>query len=168
MRTSRKRSSTISGVPDRALSLEPSFEGGQVKVMVDRITKEHRSWNMSRIKNRNTLPEIAVRSMLHRLGLRFRLHRKDLPGSPDIVLPRFRTAVFVHGCFWHRHKGCRFAYQPKSRVLFWQSKFENNVKRDREKQSALRRLGWQVLVVWECELKSPSKLTKRLDLNFRK
>ena len=135
--------------------------------MVDRITKEHRSWNMSRIKNRNTLPEIAVRSMLHRLGLRFRLHRNDMPGSPDIVLPRFRTAVFVHGCFWHRHKGCRFAYQPKSRVSFWTSKFENNVKRDREKHSALKQLGWRVLVVWECELKSPAKLKNRLERNLK-
>ncbi|MBU1162905.1 MAG: DNA mismatch endonuclease Vsr, partial [Proteobacteria bacterium] len=86
---------------------------------MDIISKEKRSWNMSRIRGKDTKPEIIVRSMLHRMGYRFRLHRKDLPGKPDIVLPKYKTVIFVHGCFWHRHKGCKYAYTPKSRVKFW-------------------------------------------------
>jgi DNA mismatch endonuclease, patch repair protein len=89
--------------------------------------------------------------MLHRLGLRFRLHRRDLPGTPDIVLPGRKLAVLVHGCFWHRHAGCPFAYTPKTRVEFWKAKFERNVARDQEVQQALTDLGWRVCVVWECE-----------------
>ena len=124
---------------------------------MDRITKEHRSWNMSRIRSRNTTPEKLVRSMLHRMGFRFRLHRRDLPGTPDIVLPRYRTVVFVHGCFWHRHCGCRFTYTPKSRVDFWNRKFRENVKRDRRARRKLRRLEWRVVVVWECQARTPEK-----------
>ena len=130
--------------------------------MADRISPKHRSWNMSRITSRDTKPELAVRSMLHRLGLRFRIHRNDLPGSPDIVLPRHKTVVFVHGCFWHRHSRCRFAYMPKSRVQFWCEKFDRNMARDREAQRSLRAMGWRILVVWECELRNPSRLTNRL------
>ena len=100
--------------------------------------------------------------MLHRMGYRFRLHRRDLPGSPDIVLPKFRTVVFVHGCFWHRHAGCRFAYVPKSRVAFWKDKFAANISRDRKNEAALEAEGWRVLVVWECELRNPSELQDRL------
>ncbi|HEY0980807.1 very short patch repair endonuclease, partial [Schlesneria sp.] len=87
--------------------------------MTDRITKSHRSWNMSRIRSKDTSPELQVRSLLHGLGYRFRIHRIDLPGKPDIVLPRYRVAVLVHGCFWHRHPGCKYAYTPKSRIQFW-------------------------------------------------
>jgi len=107
---------------------------------------------MSRIRNRDTKPELIVRSLLHRMGYRFRLHRKDLPGKPDIVLPKYRTVIFVHGCFWHRHKGCQFAYKPKSKEQFWERKFSDNVKRDAVSQSQLFSMGWKVLTVWECEV----------------
>lgn len=131
--------------------------------MADVFSKHKRSEVMSRIRSRDTAPERAVRSMLHRKGYRFRLHVRSLPGSPDVVLVRLRTAVFVHGCFWHRHRGCRFAYVPKSRPGFWSNKFSSNVARDSRARAELRRLGWRVLVIWECELGSPEKLSRRLD-----
>lgn len=130
--------------------------------MMDRISKEHRSWNMSRIRGRDTKPEKVVRSMLHRMGYRFRLHRRDLPGRPDIVLPKYRTVIFVHGCFWHRHGGCLFAYTPKSRREFWQQKFRANRLRDRRSDAALTRLGWRVLVIWECETQGAKALAVRM------
>lgn len=117
---------------------------------------------MSRIRGHNTAPERLVRSLLHRLGLRFRLHRRDLPGRPDIVLPRFATVVFVHGCFWHRHANCKFAYTPKSRLDFWQSKFRENMERDARVQKLLRDGGWRVITVWECETAHEAKLRSRL------
>lgn len=129
---------------------------------MDPLTREHRSWNMSRIRSRDTTPELTVRSMLHRLGYRFRLHRRDLPGSPDILLPKYRTAIFVHGCFWHRHSGCRFAYMPKTRQQFWARKFEDNRRRDRRVTRALRRDGWRVAVIWECETDNPVHLKAKL------
>ena len=107
---------------------------------------------MSRIRSRDTKPEMVVRRLLHSLGHRYRLHRKGLPGKPDIVLPKYRTVIFVHGCFWHRHPGCKYAYTPKSRLEFWNKKFDENVRRDRENKKALRKLGWKVIVVWECEI----------------
>lgn len=130
---------------------------------MDTLSEEKRSWNMSRIRSRDTKPELIVRRLLHRMGYRFRLHRKDLPGSPDIVLPRDRTVIFVHGCFWHRHEGCRCAYNPKSRVDFWQKKFLQNVERDRKVRHELKNLGWRVLVVWECETKDAGLLAGKLD-----
>jgi DNA mismatch endonuclease (patch repair protein) len=130
--------------------------------MADRISRERRSWNMSRIRGENTRPERAVRSLLHRMGFRFRLHRRDLPGTPDIVLPKYRTVVFVHGCYWHRHPGCRYAYTPKSRVEFWKTKFSQNVKRDVRVRSELEALGWNIVVVWECELQDSEALAERL------
>ena len=130
--------------------------------MVDRLTPERRSWNMARIRSRDTAPEKIVRSTLHRAGYRFRLHSTQLPGRPDIVLPKHRTVVFVHGCFWHRHKRCRFAYTPKSRVAFWNEKFFRNVERDRQNVASLRRLGWRVITVWECEAASANKWIPRL------
>ncbi len=127
--------------------------------MTDTLTKEKRSWNMSRITGKNTKPEILLRSLLHQERFRFRLHDKRLPGKPDIVLPRHRTAVFVNGCFWHRHENCKYAYTPKSRQKFWLKKFEETVKRDKKKKEMLTRMGWQVIVVWECELKNqPEKI----------
>ncbi len=129
---------------------------------MDRITKEHRSWNMSRIKDKNTRPEIVVRKMLHRMGFRFRLHRKDLPGHPDIVLLRHKTVIFVHGCYWHRHLGCQFVYIPKTRVEFWTKKFAQNVERDCRNHDDLRRLGWNVGVVWECETSNQDLLAHRI------
>lgn len=130
---------------------------------MDRLSKQHRSWNMSRIRDRNTKPEVAVRSLLHRMGFRFRLHAKDLPGRPDILLPKYRTALFVHGCFWHRHPRCKFAYHPKSRIDFWTQKFKGNVARDRKTRAALRGLDWNVIVVWECELRDMDALAERLE-----
>lgn len=121
-----------------------------------------RSAMMARIGPRDTAPEMAVRRALHRLGYRFRLHRRDLPGKPDVVLPRHRTVFMVHGCFWHRHTGCRFAYMPKSRVEFWQNKFEGNVARDRRVVRELKKLGWVVRIIWECESKDSSGLEERL------
>lgn len=134
--------------------------------MVDSLSPEKRSWNMGRISGKNTKPELAVRSLLHRLGFRFRVNQKDLPGKPDIVLKKYKTVVFVHGCFWHRHKGCSDATTPKTRTDFWQKKFDDNVARDRKNISALHLLKWKVVVVWECELKNPEilidKLTKQI------
>jgi DNA mismatch endonuclease, patch repair protein len=106
---------------------------------------------MGRIPGKNTKPEIAVRRVAHKLGYRFRLHRRDLPGNPDIVFPGRRVALFVHGCYWHRHGACRFAYNPKSNVEFWQAKFKNNVARDARAKEQLERMGWHVAVIWECE-----------------
>jgi len=131
--------------------------------VADVFTKAKRSEVMSRIRARDTKPERAVRSILHRLGYRFRLHRTDLPGKPDIVLPCLRIVIFVHGCFWHWHEGCRFAYTPKTRTEFWLKKLESNVARDRQVETQLAELDWLVITVWECELRTPEKLTKRLD-----
>lgn len=122
--------------------------------MADIVSPQRRSEMMSRIRGRNTAPERMLRSLLHRHGFRFRLHCRDLPGSPDIVLPRYRTVIFVHGCFWHRHTGCKLAYSPKSRQAFWTRKFAENKKRDRRNLRALTSLGWRTIVVWECQLRS--------------
>lgn len=122
--------------------------------MADTLTKEKRSWNMSRIKGKNTKPELLLRSMLHKDGFRFRIHGKRLSGKPDIVLPRYQTVIFVNGCFWHRHQGCKYAYTPKSRQDFWDKKFEATVRRDKEKKENLEQSGWKVLTVWECELQN--------------
>jgi len=129
---------------------------------MDNLTREHRSWNMSRIRPKDTKPELVVRSTLHRLGARFRLHRRDLPGNPDIVLPKYRLIVLVHGCFWHRHPDCRYAYIPKSRQEFWSRKFEKNVARDQQVRTELARLEWNVEVVWECETRELKLLEYRL------
>lgn len=112
---------------------------------------------MSRIRGRNTGPELRLRSLLHRAGFRFRLHTKQLPGSPDVVLPKYQTAIFVHGCFWHRHPGCRNATMPSTRRDFWQEKFDANVSRDARNQAALEAAGWTVLTIWECELKADAE-----------
>ena len=113
---------------------------------------EQRSRNMSAIKSKNTKPEIAVRKLLHSMGYRFRLHRKDLPGSPDIVLPKYKTVIFVHGCFWHRHENCKYASTPKTRKEFWENKFKLNLRRDSEVQEKIKSIGWQSVVIWECEI----------------
>ena len=121
--------------------------------MADIVDAVTRSRMMASIRGRNTRPEVAVRSALHRLGLRFRLHRAGLPGRPDVVLPRHRAVVFVHGCFWHRHPGCRLAYDPRSREEFWQAKFARTVERDARQRAALLHDGWRVASVWECALR---------------
>lgn len=117
---------------------------------------------MRLVRSKDTKPEIKVRSLLHRLGFRFRLHRKDLPGNPDIVLPKYFTVIFVHGCFWHRHKGCKEASMPATRQDYWIPKFKRTVERDKRNQKELRRLGWNVIVLWECELKDINQLAGRL------
>jgi DNA mismatch endonuclease (patch repair protein) len=117
---------------------------------------------MSRVRNKDTKPEKLVRSLLHRLGYRFRLHNNKLPGKPDILLPRHKKAIFVHGCFWHRHGVCRPLSIPENNPDFWRKKFEDNIRRDSEKLAALREAGWDVFVVWECETKDRAKLERRL------
>jgi len=109
---------------------------------------------MSRIRSKDTAPEVRLRKLLHAAGYRFRLHVPGLPGRPDIVLSKYKTAIFVHGCFWHRHEGCAGATTPKTRVGFWQDKFQRTIERDRQKTIELERAGWSVLTIWECELKS--------------
>ncbi len=129
---------------------------------MDRLTAARRSWNMSRIRGRNTRPERRVRSVLHRLGFRFSLRRIDLPGRPDIVLVRYGVVVFVHGCFWHRHKRCRNSVVPKTRRGFWLAKLNGNVERDGRNVRALKRLGWKVITVWECEIDDEVRLSRML------
>lgn len=126
-------------------------------LMVDTLTKAGRSERMSRIRGKDTRPELALRSAMHRLGFRFRLHGNMLPGRPDLVFPMYRAAVFVHGCFWHRHGGCRIATMPKSNTPFWREKFARNVNRDIEVTRALHAWGWRVFTVWECGLASREK-----------
>lgn len=120
---------------------------------MDIVDPTRRSRMMATIRGKDTKPEMLVRRFLHAQGLRFRLHRADLPGKPDIVLPRLRSCVFVHGCFWHRHPGCRYAVLPKTRAEFWAAKLEGNVERDRQAIEALRNAGWTVFIIWECELR---------------
>lgn len=130
--------------------------------MADRISAERRSWLMSRVAAKNTTPELAVRRQAHAMGLRFRLHRRDLPGCPDLVFPKYRTVIFVHGCFWHRHAGCSKATTPKSRVEYWSAKFERNLARDAWALRALEEAGWHVLIVWECAARQPDKIASIL------
>ncbi|WP_163958405.1 very short patch repair endonuclease [Sphingomonas insulae] len=118
---------------------------------------------MAQVKGKDTKPEIAVRRALHSLGYRFRLHRGDLPGRPDIVMPKYKTAIFVHGCFWHRHSNCKKASMPKTRVDFWQDKFAANVSRDQRNEDALRTKGWNVVIVWECETRDTECLKTKLN-----
>lgn len=126
--------------------------------MADFLTITERSARMARIPSRDTSPEIIIRRALHRLGLRFVLHRKDLPGRPDIVFPKYRAVVLVHGCFWHRHPGCKIASTPKSNAQYWLDKFDRNMQRDKEIQSKLISLNWRVFVAWECEIQSKISL----------
>lgn len=130
-------------------------------IMADSLTKEKRSWNMSRIRSKDTKPEMYVRSLLHHMGYRFRLHQKGLPGRPDIVLPKYKTIIFVHGCFWHRHKNCKYAYTPKSKIEFWLKKFQGNIERDKKHEEELKKLGWKKIVVWECQIKNLSALENK-------
>lgn len=123
---------------------------------------ERVSARMRAVSTRHTGPELKVRSVLHALGFRFRLHRKDLPGSPDIVLPRYRVAIFVHGCFWHRHRGCRRSTFPKSNASYWHAKFAANIERDRKNRRDLRALGWKTLLIWECSTFQLNNLNRRL------
>ncbi|MBN9615000.1 MAG: DNA mismatch endonuclease Vsr [Acidobacteriales bacterium] len=126
---------------------------------MDTLSKPERSERMSRVRSTDTAPELFVRRIVHAMGFRYRLHDRRLPGSPDLVFPRLRRIIFVHGCFWHHHSGC--GRLPKSNLSFWIPKLENNAKRDRKNLGALKKLGWQVMVVWECQLRS-SRLKEKL------
>jgi DNA mismatch endonuclease (patch repair protein) len=131
--------------------------------MADRVTSEQRSRMMAAVHGANTEPELYVRRQLFSAGFRFRLHAKELAGKPDIVLPRFRTAVFVHGCFWHGHS-CARGKRPATNVEFWQAKIDGNIRRDRKNRSALKAAGWSAVVVWQCRLESSTRaLLKRLE-----
>ncbi|MFH1139876.1 MAG: very short patch repair endonuclease [Pseudomonadota bacterium] len=121
--------------------------------MADHVDPLSRSRMMARVKGKDTKPEKVVRSILHRMGYRFRLHRKDLPGKPDIVLPRHKKIIFVHGCFWHGHEGCSRARRPSTNESFWNTKLNRNQKRDLDNQEILRRSGWKILILWECQIK---------------
>jgi DNA mismatch endonuclease, patch repair protein len=129
---------------------------------MDILTPEARSRMMSRIRGKDTKAEMAVRKAATRLGYRYRLHRRDLPGTPDLVFSRLKTAVFVHGCFWHRHSGCKYSYNHKSNVEFWSGKFQTNVARDERVKGELERLGWHVVVIWECQTTDINSLTRTL------
>lgn len=131
-------------------------------VLMDIVSSGKRSAMMTNIRSRDTRPELAIRRVAHRLGLRFRLHRRDLPGSPDLVFPGRRTVLFVHGCYWHRHSGCKFAYTPKSNVEFWQNKFQTNVARDVRVKRELEDGGWKVITIWECETKDEKMISEVL------
>ena len=131
--------------------------------MSDTLTTSERNHCMSRIRGKNTKPEILVRKGLHARGFRFRLHNKKLPGSPDVVLPKYGVAIMVNGCFWHRHKGCRYATKPKTNVEFWETKIARNRHRDEVTNAHLEALGWHVITVWECELRGKSIVASRLD-----
>lgn len=130
--------------------------------MADTFSRQRRSEIMGRIRSTNTQPELIVRSLLHRAGFRFRLHSKSLPGKPDIVLPRYKTVVFVHGCLWHGHKNCRRGRRPKSNTHYWNRKIDLNLARDAANAGLLRKAGWSRIVIWECELRKPESVLKRV------
>ena len=129
---------------------------------MDIFSREKRSQIMSRVSGKNTKPEIAVRSLLHKLGYRFRLHRKDLPGKPDITLPKYKKVIFVHGCFWHGHLDCPRSKRPATNQKFWSEKLDKNIERDKVNVNALSQLGWEVLTVWSCEVKDTDTLKIKL------
>jgi DNA mismatch endonuclease (patch repair protein) len=129
--------------------------------MADVHTPQVRSYNMSMIKGKNTKPEIIVRKFLHAKGFRYRLHKKDLPGKPDIVLPKYKTVIFIHGCFWHGHKNCKYFVVPKTRTEWWLNKIEGNRLNDKRNSTKLRKAGWKIITLWECQLK-PKKVLKTL------
>jgi len=134
--------------------------------MTDHVNPKKRSEIMRAVRGKHTGPEMMVRKAAHSLGLRYRLHRPDLPGKPDLVFPKWRTAIFVHGCFWHRHSKCSKATTPKSNADFWNKKFARNVERDAEAAEMLKELGWRVLIIWQCEATSPEATATLLRKHF--
>ena len=134
---------------------------------MDKISRQARSRNMSAIRGSNTKPEIRVRSILHSMGFRFRLHQSDLPGKPDIVLKKHNTVIFVHGCFWHRHRNCRKSTVPKTNTETWIAKFRENQKRDALNEKKITELGWRLIKIWECETEDTNALRKRINECFR-
>ncbi len=136
--------------------------------MVDNVTKERRSYIMSRIRSKNTRPEMIVRKAVHRIGLRFRIHNDNLPGKPDLVLKKHGLVIFVNGCFWHQHKGCKVAHVPKSNREFWEKRFRTNVARDKKNIYQLKKDGWEVVIIWECEIpKDINEVMKMMNLKLR-
>jgi DNA mismatch endonuclease, patch repair protein len=133
-----------------------------MEAYVDRITQQTRSLIMSRVKAKDTTPELRVRKIAYALGYRFRIHRRDLPGTPDVVIPKLRLVLFVHGCFWHRHTGCVRATTPRSNYEFWRRKLDRNVERDEQAMSDLAAKGWDARIIWECETKDAVALAVRL------
>lgn len=131
--------------------------------MVDHVDRDKRSRIMAAVRSKHTQPEMYVSRLVHSLGYRYRLHVADLPGKPDLVFPSRRKAIFVHGCFWHRHSRCRYASSPKTHIGFWEEKFHANVARDRSVRRELKKQGWEILIVWQCELKQREKLAERID-----
>lgn len=129
---------------------------------MDKLSVSARSANMSKIRAKDTKPEMLVRKLIHAMGFRYRLHVADLPGKPDIVLPRHKCIIEVHGCFWHQHAGCKEAHIPKSRMDYWQPKLERNVRRGRKNHKVLRELGFRILTIWECQTRFPLKLEARI------
>ena len=134
--------------------------------MMDHISSDLRSRLMGRIRGRNTKPEMLIRRMVHRMGFRYRLHRQDLPGTPDLVFPSRKKVIFVHGCFWHQHD-CPRGARPTSNKKFWDAKLDNNIRRDQEAMSLLEDRGWSILVVWECEMKNLEELKDRMKAFLR-
>jgi len=124
--------------------------------MADVHSKETRSYNMSRIRSKDTKPEMLVRRFLHKNGFRYRLHVKTLPGKPDIVLPKYKTVIFIHGCFWHGHEGCKYYVVPKTRTEWWLNKIGGNIANDNNAKAILQNAGWDIITIWECELKKSS------------
>ena len=133
---------------------------------MDIWSKEKRSQVMSHIHSKDTKPEMAVRSLLHKMGYRFRLHKRELPGCPDIVLPKYNSVIFVHGCFWHLHQGCRDGTVPKTQHEKWKLKLERNVERDKLHYDELQKMGWKVLVIWECEIEKQLNTVKEKIMDF--
>jgi DNA mismatch endonuclease, patch repair protein len=133
-----------------------------VSKRMDIVDRARRSAMMAKIRGKDTKPELRVRQVAHALGFRYRLHRRALPGSPDVVFPRLKKVILVHGCYWHRHEGCRYAYSPKSNIAFWQKKFRQNHERDLRALSNLAEQGWDPLVIWECETRDPQILRARI------
>ena len=131
--------------------------------MADIVSRSKRKEMMSSVKQRHTKPEIAVRKILHRHGFRFRLHNKKLPGTPDIVLPKHKAVIFVHGCFWHQHEGCRKSRRPTSNIEFWNEKLDKNIARDNRKELELKKSGWKVLNIWDCEIKDENLLIEKIE-----
>lgn len=122
-----------------------------------------RSRIMSSVKRQNTGPEVRVRKLLHAMGYRFRLHKKELPGTPDIALSRYKAAIFVHGCFWHQHRGCKYSRRPSSNISYWNKKLDANIERDRKNIKELVKLGWKVLILWQCEIKDAEAIKRKID-----
>ena len=129
---------------------------------MDTLTPEQRSERMSRVRSKDTKPELLVRRIVHGMGFRYRLHRRELPGTPDLVFPKRGKIIFVHGCFWHRHGTCKYTRWPKSKMEFWKPKLEQNHRRDKANQKALRRMGWQIMVVWECQIGDLERLGMKI------